>query len=163
MTLDHHIYLNSVIYTRQGWIGLLKRLTGMQGLGYLLSLEEISLTFIHAQGRTFQFKVSQQGRPDWISIIASCVVVVGGCSSVCFNDWLEEEECGHYVRNYTSCPPSLPPSSLHTVILTDHIRPTILDQKQGNDVKAKPKNVFYFNDYKMVRYDDIRVKIQPGT
>ena len=59
--------------------------------------------------------------------------------------------------------PRVPPPPLHTVILTDHIRPTILDQKQGNDVKAKPKNVLYFNGYEMVRYDDIRAKIQPGT
>ena len=29
MTLDHHIYLNSVIYTRQGCIVLLKRLVGL--------------------------------------------------------------------------------------------------------------------------------------
>ena len=52
-------------------------------------------------------------------------------------------------------PPSLPPYP-RTVILTD-LRLTISHQKLNQ------KNVFYFNEYKMVRYDDIRVKIQAGT
>ena len=40
-------------------------------------------------------------------------------------------------------PPSLPPYP-RTVILTDHIRPTISHQKQGNNVKTKPKKCVLF-------------------
>ena len=55
------------------------------------------------------------------------------------------------------------PASPHTVILTDHIRhrPTILEP-DINDVKIGQKFIS-FNYYKLVRYDDIRVKIHPGT